>query len=923
MCDGSQLVHAYLGTLQSGFGKVMASFFFQPTGVSSYYLAMLKALNIPLGPPKNLVLADGGAGGNFLAGTYGYVVTALDGAGGETTISNEVFITIAASHQIIVTWNIVPNAVGYNIYRTALGGGSGTEVLLLAPNLPVPQPGAGTLTATFTDTNSAAVPTYPVLSINWSAFNPPTFGQFGIFHFSSPTIPVNVGDTINYVPGSFSPFGGTWIVQSITTVLGVNSYNCFPTGGQPYGSFANGTNSTGGYAFVPASLPTGAVTPPTVDNTQQCALYKMPVIAGSPANLPVSYNLNNIVALFPADLPKNPGGGGGGGGGSGGGGGTGGGGSTGSGGGTPSGGILGNISFIPDIVQFTNRAILALGNGYPPQIFSDPTTSINPATISTISAMSIDAFGVVTIQTATPHGLTSTQVGGNVVIFSPGNAFFNGAFPTISIPDTTHLKVRNLNAIGQTAVAPLGTVTTTSVPITSTFVPAFAAWAATTNYITGDIIVPTTQPATPIYLTCLQSGISGSSEPAWPTGGANAINQQVRETGSSGAPGVVWQVSGLLNSAAPPPPGAAHAKVYAGALWLLNTSPNNTSTGLDGPCSLRQSSVNNPNSWNPINQAFLDKDDGQEGMGLAKFTITAQGIPPQGSLVAFKNYIPYQILGVFGASNFAIQAISSDMGCTAPRTIQFVPGFGIMRFTHLGIAVFNGVTDTLNSEQIRPYLFPTNDESVADITVMDANWSSVSWGAQTANPPQYVLAIPIGNSNGMLTRMCCYDLVLKGWLIVDLPFAISTIAQFKSESANPVTIMGGFSDGALQRWQAGDILWDTGGSGARSPSKVIWAVTAPSVASQNTDQPLYSRRVVFTGNNSGGTGVVSAVIRVSGNAVSAQNRTVLTNGDFDLDFAVGFRGKRFDAIFSSSLHVEIDGITWESESRPAGVVVSI
>ena len=84
--------------------------------------------------------------------------------------------------------------------------------------------------------------------------------------------------------------------------------------------------------------------------------------------------------------------------------------------------------------------------------------------------------------------------------------------------------------------------------------------------------------------------------------------------------------------------------MFAGSLWAWNTAPTNTSNGLDGPTSLRMSDANNPNSWNPINQAFLDKDDGSEGSGLSPFTISGFGIPPEGSLVAFKQFAGYQIV---------------------------------------------------------------------------------------------------------------------------------------------------------------------------------------------------------------------------------------------------------------------------------------
>ena len=416
----------------------------------------------------------------------------------------------------------------------------------------------------------------------------------------------------------------------------------------------------------------------------------------------------------------------------------------------------------------------------------------------------------------------------------------------------------------------------------------------------------------------IQGGETAATEPTWPTGGLASIGQHVQEV----SPGtVIYQVAGLLNSAAPAPPGAAHIAVFSGALWVFNTSPSNTASGLDGPTSLRQSSINNPNSWNPVNQAFLDKDDGSEGMSLAKFTITAQGIPPEGSLVAFKNYSPYQIIGVFGAANLQIQAVSSDMGCTAPRTTLFVPGFGIARYSHLGVAIFNGVKDEIVSEQIRPYLFPTNSLNFSDITVVDANWTAVSWAALTANPPQYCVAMPIGNSSGQLTRIFPYDLVLKAWDVADLPFALSSIAQVRSEVSNPLTLFGGFLDGVLQRWQAGDLQWYTGGGA--SAQNVSWSFRSLTVASNDTDQRVYVRRFVITGTNGATRGNVSVTALQSGVSQFTQTFSIAPNADFDIDFAVGLTGKRFDVIVAGSITAEIDGCTPESEARPAGVVVPI
>src|SRR6516162_4179757 len=80
VCDGSQVLHDYNGLIQGNFGKVMAKFLFQPTGVPNYYLALIK-YPFTLGAPQNLS-ASASTGGILAPGTFYYKVTALDGLGG-------------------------------------------------------------------------------------------------------------------------------------------------------------------------------------------------------------------------------------------------------------------------------------------------------------------------------------------------------------------------------------------------------------------------------------------------------------------------------------------------------------------------------------------------------------------------------------------------------------------------------------------------------------------------------------------------------------------------------------------------------------------------------------------------------------------------------------------------------------------------
>lgn len=70
--------------------------------------------------PTNVALTTSASGGTVAAGTHGYRVTALNGAG-ETTASAEVtIVTTGSTSTVTVTWPAVPGATSYKVYgRTA------------------------------------------------------------------------------------------------------------------------------------------------------------------------------------------------------------------------------------------------------------------------------------------------------------------------------------------------------------------------------------------------------------------------------------------------------------------------------------------------------------------------------------------------------------------------------------------------------------------------------------------------------------------------------------------------------------------------------------------------------------------------------------------------------------------------------------
>lgn len=358
-------------------------------------------------------------------------------------------------------------------------------------------------------------------------------------------------------------------------------------------------------------------------------------------------------------------------------------------------------------------------------------------------------------------------------------------------------------------------------------------WTATTNYSSGTLITPAT--GNGFYYMANPGGTSGSTAPTFPT--------TVGATVTDGTQGLVWTNMGSVTAAAPP--GAMHASYHMGSVWLWGVGPKPADiTNQTGESAWWVSDLQVLQSWNPLNQGFMGLSDGQRATGISSMSISEFGIAPQSALVAFKEYTTYQMMGTPGAPNFSIASAQTNMGCVAPRTLQFMSGVGLIRMSHLGVAVFDGMRDKVISEEIRPYLFPQWSEP--DITVVD--WDQIGKGIASfvANPPLYVMGLPTVGTNGGISRLFVYDLILQGWTIVDLPFFVSSMAQLITQNGEPMTVFGSATDGCLRRWQYGDSGWDS----ASAP--IEWYLRTPEV-SPDPETLTYYRRMqmrlkVLTGN---------------------------------------------------------------------------
>jgi len=411
-------------------------------------------------------------------------------------------------------------------------------------------------------------------------------------------------------------------------------------------------------------------------------------------------------------------------------------------------------------------------------------------------------------------------------------------------------------SLAQLYTEPSGTPTLTALTSTN-------AWQANRIYQVGDIVDAGNGYAyQALNLSTYASAgyignvtmLSGNAPPTWPLPSYSNTNanvpafDQVHPTVTDNT--IVWRlIGGVLaaggggntNSMASYllPPGAAHGISHQGFLWFFGTDKTENVNGADGPMSLRQSHLNVPNEWPSMYSAYIGKDDGQPATGIGSFTIAEAGIAPQGGLVLFKEYSTYNVTANFGSgpSVFSIQPVKTDMGCIAPRSVQWVPGYGIMRLTHMGVSLYDGTQDRIVSEDVRPYIF-----GGFGITGINQQRAHHSRSAIVVNPPLYIIAIPtVGND--WCSRLLCYDLILQAWTVVDLPFQISSLFQVRLSNvvegtySLPTVYMGGSSDGIVRRWQAGDQpLWD---GNANAP--VNWSLTTPEIGGDATGR-LYFRR---------------------------------------------------------------------------------
>lgn len=121
------------------------------------------------------------------------------------------------------------------------------------------------------------------------------------------------------------------------------------------------------------------------------------------------------------------------------------------------------------------------------------------------------------------------------------------------------------------------------------------------------------------------------------------------------------------------------------------------------------------------------------------------------------------------------------------------------------------------------------------------NVGAISWAVDAMPYPNngtiYWIAAYGGSGTGALTRLFVYHIVLEAWAVVDLPFAISSLAFIPQNPFPAYTICGGTSDGTVRRLFSGDPDWDG--------VPIIGNFTIPEIGNPAT--PSYIKQITVNG----------------------------------------------------------------------------
>jgi hypothetical protein len=182
----------------------------------------------------------------------------------------------------------------------------------------------------------------------------------------------------------------------------------------------------------------------------------------------------------------------------------------------------------------------------------------------------------------------------------------------------------------------------------------------------------------------------------------------------------------------------------------------------------------------------------------------------------------------------------------------------------------------------------------------------------------YMCAMPLLGSNGLLTRLFCYDMVAKAWIIIDLPWPISALNRIKSGEGDPL-VLAGTDTGTMQRLQSGDQTWDSFGTA----TEINWAFTSPDVFGEGSSQRVFYREMVMRGWATPAQAATITATPVLDGATLPPMAANLTpqdasSGQFELVFKLWLSGQTCHIAFAGQGQIVIDSVDWSIEPKSTG-----
>jgi hypothetical protein len=191
------------------------------------------------------------------------------------------------------------------------------------------------------------------------------------------------------------------------------------------------------------------------------------------------------------------------------------------------------------------------------------------------------------------------------------------------------------------------------------------------------------------------------------------------------------------------------------------------------------------------------------------------------------------------------------------------------------------------------------------------------------NSTTFTPGVPQLSLGGALTRLFCYDLILKAWTIVDLPFQIATLKQFRTPGSAPITVMGGFFDSGIRRWQAGDPQWDAGATLEGNGTGVQWSFRDAEVFTEGGTVNLFHNQVIMRGD--GGPSAIQVTPQLNGNLQSIINAALIALGSNQYEARVRIlqTAENLNLSVSGIGPATVESISYEVVPKPAGAAIII